>query len=87
MFRTSLLPYTVMGGLLAALMVIAAGAGLLDPDIYRPFVGGALLAGLPVQDGMSLLAALGLAAAMFYARRGSLRAVIAWAGLLVFAGY
>ncbi len=88
MFRHSLRPYYVAGGLVAAFLAIAAAAGLANPGMYAPFIhSDALLAGLPVQDFVSLLAAPLLVAVMILARRGSTRALVLWAGLLVFFGY
>lgn len=87
MFRASLRPHYVMGGLIAVLLVIAAGAGLMNPAIYAPFMPEMLLIGLPVQDAISLLAAPGLVAAMVLTQHGSIRALVLWAGLLVFVPY
>lgn len=87
MFRASLRVYAVLGSLLALLMAFAAILGLASPEMYQPFIPKALLVGLPVQDAVSLLAAFGLAAAIFYTLRGSIRAFILWAGLLFYAAY
>ncbi|MFN8473360.1 MAG: hypothetical protein U0822_14315 [Anaerolineae bacterium] len=88
MIRAALRPYYVMGALIAACLAVAAGAGLLNPDIYRPFIpSDAIFVGLPVQDLVSLLAAPLLVVAMVYTARGSARALVIWAGLLVFAAY
>lgn len=87
MFRSSLRPYEVMGGIMAVLLVLAAAVGLMNPHIYQPFMPEALLIGLPVQDAVSLAAAPGLVAAMLLGRRGSVRALVLWAGLLVFVPY
>lgn len=87
MFRSSLRPYNVMGGMIAVLLVIAAAVGLMNPQIYQPFMPEALLIGLPVQDAVALAAAPGLVAAMILTRRGSTRALVLWVGLLVFVPY
>lgn len=87
MIRTSLRPYYVLGSLLALSLAAASALGLMQPAIYRPFMGDALLIGLPVQDAVSLVVALGLIAAMVAAARGSLRALVIWAGLLVYCAY
>jgi hypothetical protein len=88
MFRTSLRPTYLMGSLIVILLGITAGGGLLMPEIYRPFLKTeALLPGLLVQDLVSLLVAPLLIGAMIATRRGSLRALVMWAGLLVYVGY
>lgn len=88
MFRTTLRPLYIMSGLVAALVVVSAGAGLLDPEMYRPFMAGdAVFVGLIVQDAASLLAAPLLVAAMMAGGRGSRRGVVLWAGLLLLVGY
>jgi hypothetical protein len=77
-----------MGALIAVFLLITAAAGLLVADLYVPFVKtDALLAGLPVQDLVSLIAAPLLLAAMYAAGRGSARAFVVWAGLLVYVAY
>jgi hypothetical protein len=83
MFRTSLRPYRLMGSLMAALLVVAAGGGLLAPTIYRPFLSDGLVAFQSLQDVMALLFAPLLVAAMHGTGRGSARAFVAWVGLLV----
>lgn len=87
MIRNSLRPYLVMSSLIALALAITSVLGLLNPAIYRPFMGEALWVGMPVQDTVSLLVACGLVAALVYARRGSIRALVIWAGLLVYAAY
>lgn len=81
-------PAVWMSLLIALLLGITAIAGLIDPTIYAPFVSQPeALAGLPVQDGVSLLAALLLPAAIYLARRGSARAWVMAAGLVTYATY
>jgi hypothetical protein len=88
MFRTSLRPFYIMGSLIVVLLILTAGAGLLDPGMYRPFVKmDALYVGLVVQDAASLFAAPLLAAAMYFTARGSVRALVTWCGLLVYVAY
>ncbi len=87
MLRTSLRPYYASGSLIAVMVAVASIVGLINPDIYRPFMPEMLLIGLPVQDAVSLLVAFGLVAAMVLTRRGSLRALVIWAGLLVYSAY
>jgi hypothetical protein len=87
MIRTSLRPYLVMSSLIALALAITSALGLANPAIYRPFMGDALWVGMPVQDTVSLLVACGLVTALVYARRGSIRALVIWAGLLVYAAY
>lgn len=87
MMRTSLRPYYLMGSLIAAFLVVTAAAGLLVEGLYQPFIRPELLVGLPVQDAVSLLSAPLLLAAMYFTGRGSLRAFVLWAGLLVYVTY
>lgn len=87
MFHGSLRPYMVMGVLIAAFLAITGATGLLNPSMYLPFIAPSLVAGLPVQDLVSLLSAPLLIAALVYAGRGSVRAFVLWAGLAVYAGY
>ena len=80
--------YAWMSGLLALLMGVTAAAGLADPTIYAPFIRErAIAVGLPIQDGVSLIAAPLLLAAIYWARRGSVRAWVVWVGLVVYATY
>jgi hypothetical protein len=77
-----------MSVVIAILLAITAAAGLVDPSIYAPFVRNpALAAGLPVQDTVSLLVAPLILLAVYFARRGNLRAWIIWVGLLTYATY
>jgi hypothetical protein len=88
MFHKSLRPYYLMGILIAIFLIITAVGGLVNPDIYKPFIkSDTLRTGLPVQDFVSLLMAPLLAAAMLWTGRGSARALVLWAGLLVSVGY
>lgn len=88
MKQRALRPAYFMGALIALLLAVAAGAGLLYPAMYDPFITSeALRAGLPVQDAVSLLVAPALLAAMFFTARGMRRAYILWAGLVIYAGY
>jgi hypothetical protein len=88
MLHKSLRPYTIMGSLIAPLLVITAGAGVFIKDLYAPFVSTpGFVAALWVQDLVSLLAAPVLVAAMVWTRRGSRRAFIVWCGVLVYTIY
>jgi hypothetical protein len=87
MFRTSLRPYYLIGGLIAIGLVITAAGGLLIEGLYKPFLSEPIVAFQFFQDLVSLLAAPLLIAAMYFTRRGSLRAFVIWAGLLVYVGY
>ena len=87
MIRTSLRPYYVLGSLIALLLVITAGAGVFTKGLYTPFLSAELVAFQYFQDLVSLLFAPLLIAAMVYAGRGSARAFIIWAGLLVYVLY
>jgi hypothetical protein len=40
MWLKSLRPYYAMGVLIAALLAVAAGAGLLEPGIYEGYLSG-----------------------------------------------
>ena len=87
MFRHSLRPHYLMGGLVALLLAITAAAGLLVKDIYQPFMSEGLVAAQFIQDIVSLLCAPLLVAAMIYTGRGSARAFVLWVGLLVYTIY
>jgi hypothetical protein len=87
MFRTSLRPYYLMGTLIAALLAITAAAGLLVEGLYRPFLSDRIVAFQVLQDLVSLLVAPLLLAAMVGTGRGSIRAFVVWAGLLVYTVY
>jgi hypothetical protein len=88
MLHNSLRPYTIMGGLIALLLLITAGAGVLVKEFYSPFITRpGLVAALYVQDLVSLLAGPVLLAAMWSARRGSRRALVIWCGVLVYTVY
>lgn len=87
MLRASLKPYYVLGSLVALLLAVTAGAGLLIEDIYRPFLNETIVAFQFFQDFVSLLAAPALVVAMLFAARGSRSALAIWAGLLLYAGY
>jgi hypothetical protein len=88
MFYRSLRPYIVTGWLIAVLLVIAAGAGLFVPNLYSPFITSPnMVAGLFVQDFVSLLAAPILVAAMVWTQRGSRRALVVWCSVLVYTAY
>jgi hypothetical protein len=81
-------PCAWMSVLIALLLGITAAAGLMDPSIYAPFVTEPVLAvGLPIQDGVSLVAAPLLLLAIYFARRGSVRAWVVWTGLVLYATY
>jgi hypothetical protein len=73
-------------GLLGALVMASALAGLFVPGFYR-LVHPVLLAGSYGQDWMSLAALPALAWAVRVARRGSLRGVVVWLGLLAYYLY
>lgn len=88
MLHSSLRPYTLMGGMIALLLVMTAGAGVLIQGFYSPFITlPGLVAALYVQDLVSLLAAPVLLAAMLWTLRGSRRALVVWGGVLVYVVY
>jgi hypothetical protein len=80
-------PYYLMGILIALLLLLTAGAGILVEDIYRPFLSETLGAFQFFQDLLSLLFAPLLLVVMVYTQRGSLRAFVLWAGLLIYVAY
>jgi hypothetical protein len=87
MFRHSVRPYYLMGGLIALFLAITAAAGLLIEGIYQPFMSEGLVAAHFIQDFVSLLCAPLLVAAMILTRGGSARAFVLWGGLLVYTIY
>jgi hypothetical protein len=87
MIRTSLRPFYVLGSLIALLLVITAGAGVFVEGLYKPFLPAELVAFQYFQDLVSLIFAPVLVVAMLYTGRGSTRAFIIWAGLLVYVLY
>jgi hypothetical protein len=87
MIRSSLRPYFVLGGLIALLLVITAGAGVFEKGLYGLFLPAELVAFQYFQDLVSLAFAPALLIVMIYARRGSARAFILWAGILVYVLY
>ncbi len=72
--------------LVAALMAVQALAGILAPGLYRDEAFA--LAAWRVNDPVTLLFALPvLALALWFARRGSERAVLVWLGAMQFSLY
>jgi hypothetical protein len=87
MMRTSLRPYYVMGTLIAVCLTVTAAAGLFVKGIYAPFLSDELVAFQYFQDLVSLMFAPLLVAAMLFTGRGSRRAIVLWAALLVYVLY
>jgi hypothetical protein len=86
--HNSLRAYLFMGGLIALLLVIAASAGIFMPNFYSPFATKpSMVAGLLVQDLVSLLAAPLLVGAMIATVRGSRRGFVLWNSVLVYTVY
>ncbi len=85
--HTSLRPYYLMGILIALLLAVTGAGGLLVEGLYEPFMSAGLAAVQNTQDLVSLIAAPVLLAAMYFTGRGSARALVLWAGLLVYALY
>ncbi len=86
--RATLKPLTLLSGLAAVLTLIAGSAGLFSPGIYEPFMPTtALLVGGYAQDLVSLVVAGLLLAATTLTWRGSVRAVLVWAGCLGYLIY
>ena len=84
---SALRPYIVIGQLIAVLLVITACAGVFNPDLYRPFLNDTLVTFQFFQDLVSLLFAPLLIVVMVLAQRGSRRAFVIWAGILVYVTY
>lgn len=76
-----------LGGLIALLLVIVAGAGVVNTQLYTPFLDETLVAFQFFQDLLALFFAPCLVALMLMAHRGSRRAFVLWAGILVFVAY
>jgi hypothetical protein len=76
-----------MGSLIAALVMITAAAGVMDGSMYMPFLSAEIVAFQALQDALSLLFAPLLLAAMLFTRHGSRRALVIWAGLLIYFAY
>lgn len=87
MIYSSLRPYTIMGLLIALLLVVTAGAGVIVDGLYSPFLNEDLVAFQFFQDLLSLLLAPVLLAAIFLAQRGSLRAFVLWVGIMIYVAY
>jgi hypothetical protein len=87
MIRRSLRPYYLIGTLIAALLAVTAAAGLFVEGLYRPFLSEPLVAFQFFQNPISLIFVRFLVAAMYLTSRGSLRAFVIWAGLLVYVAY
>ena len=86
--RRALTPYYLMSSLIVALLVVAAGAGVITrAQIYTPFLSPTLVAFQFFQDLLSLVLSPCLLAVMILTRRGSLRAFVIWNGLLIFVLY
>jgi hypothetical protein len=83
----SLRPYYVLGTVIVVLLAVAAGAGLVVPDLYKGYLTPGLITFQFIQDSVTLLVALGMIPAMIATSRGSLRGLVLWAGLLVFVPY
>ncbi|MDQ4077858.1 MAG: hypothetical protein M3220_16620 [Chloroflexota bacterium] len=87
MIRKSLRPYYLMGALIALFLAVTAGAGVLDGDLYWPFLSEPIVAFQFFQDLVSLIFAPVLLLAIYYSRRGSARAFVLWTGILVYVLY
>jgi hypothetical protein len=83
----SLRPYYVLGTLIAVLLAAAAGTGLVLPDLYKGYLTPGLVTFQFIQDSVTLVVALAMIPAMIATRRGSLRGLVLWIGLLVFVPY
>jgi hypothetical protein len=77
----------IMSGLLAFLLAVTAGAGVLTEELYSAFLSEDLVAFQFFQDLVSLLLVPLLLLAIFLARQGSLRAFVLWLGILIYAAY
>lgn len=86
MTASELRPAYVLSWIVAVLAMVASGAALLWPGLYRdnPLVTAAWLG----NDLVTLLVAVPiLVAAMLLARRGSRRALLVWMGMLLYTLY
>jgi hypothetical protein len=81
-----LMPYALLSGIAAFLTLIAAASGLLVPNFYS-FPTANLLIGSYAQDLIALVVAALLLAAVVLTWRGSVRAVMVWAGCLGYLIY
>lgn len=82
-------PLTIITILLALLTLAASLTGILKNSIYKPFTPDKMMPGAMSQDIISLLAAILLLFCLTGLKRGSLRVLVFWAGLLgyLFYGY
>jgi len=76
-----------MSLLMALLLLITAGTGILSDGLYRPFMSESMAAFQFFQDLVSLLLVPLLLVALYLAYRGSLRAFVVWLGILIYAAY
>jgi len=77
----------VMSIVVALLLLITGGAGVLSDGLYRPFMSESMAAFQYFQDLISLLFAPLLLVAIYMTYRASLRAFVIWLGILVYAAY
>lgn len=77
----------VLSGIVAVLVLGAAGYSLANLDVYRPSTPESLMPGAASQDLVSLLAAIGLLLCMILIRRGLEKAWLIWVGLLGYLFY
>jgi uncharacterized Tic20 family protein len=83
-------PAFVLSGIIVILTVIAAGGGLLFPDVYREDMAGSGFnkVGLYGDDLVTLIVAVPLlTGALVFALRGSLRARLIWLGMTYYILY
>lgn len=87
MIKGSLRPYTILGGMIAIFLLVTAGAGVANNNMYTPFLSESIVVFQFFQDLVSLVLAFVLVAAMMMAHRGTWRAFVIWLGILVYAVY
>jgi len=73
--------------ILILLTLVSSLAGLLNTDMYRPFITGDFIPGIVSQDMVSLAVAIGLFFVLRAMRRGSPRCAWIWSGLMAYLFY
>lgn len=85
--RDKLKPYFVLATVVTVLLLVASAGGLFVKSIYAQVVPADLLPAAYGQDLLSLLAVPALGVALYFAVRGSVRGLIALAGILGYVAY
>jgi hypothetical protein len=77
----------ILTGLIAALVLIAAGVGVFTPDFYQGIVDPQYATGIITADLIALLCVPILFICIFTAQRGNRVARLIWVSLLIYLGY